>query len=72
MLEENAVQELVDPRLGDRYSEQEASFMLAAASLCLRRDPHSRPRMAQVIIILHSISVIVIIDSSVWLWRAGA
>lgn len=48
LLEENAIDELVDPRLGDEFSEHEVYCMLHAASLCLRRDPHSRPRMSQV------------------------
>ncbi|KAI4355526.1 hypothetical protein L6164_004289 [Bauhinia variegata] len=52
LLEEFAIEELLDPRLGNRYSENEVSCMLQAASLCIRRDPHSRPRMSQVLRIL--------------------
>ncbi|KAF8400980.1 hypothetical protein HHK36_014283 [Tetracentron sinense] len=52
LLEEYAIDELVDPRLGNRYSENEVYCMLQAASLCIRRDPHSRPRMSQVLRIL--------------------
>ncbi|KAE8659551.1 Inactive protein kinase [Hibiscus syriacus] len=52
LLEEYAIDELVDPRLEDRYSEHEVYRMLHAASLCIRRDPHSRPRMSQVLRIL--------------------
>ncbi|KAE8656253.1 Proline-rich receptor-like protein kinase PERK12 [Hibiscus syriacus] len=52
LLEEYAIDELVDPRLEDRYSEREVYRMLHAASLCIRRDPHSRPRMTQVLRIL--------------------
>ncbi|CAN1218029.1 Inactive protein kinase SELMODRAFT_444075 [Linum perenne] len=48
LLEEYAVDELIDPRLGNRFSEQEVFCMLQAASLCIRRDPQSRPRMSQV------------------------
>nr|DAD44458.1 TPA_asm: hypothetical protein HUJ06_002688 [Nelumbo nucifera] len=48
LLEEYAIDELVDPRLENCYSEQEVYCMLHAASLCIRRDPHSRPRMSQV------------------------
>lgn len=48
LLEECAYEELVDPRLGNRYSKQEVYWMLNAASLCIRRDPHVRPRMSQV------------------------
>ncbi|KAJ4831188.1 hypothetical protein Tsubulata_039513 [Turnera subulata] len=52
LLEEYAVDELIDPRLRNNYSEQEVYCMLHAASLCIRRDPHSRPRMSQVLRIL--------------------
>ncbi|XVF25111.1 hypothetical protein REPUB_Repub13aG0185800 [Reevesia pubescens] len=52
LLEEYAIDQLVDPRLEDRYSEHEVYCMLHAASLCIRRDPHSRPRMSQVLRIL--------------------
>ncbi|XP_034695837.1 inactive protein kinase SELMODRAFT_444075 [Vitis riparia] len=52
LLEEYAIDELVDPRLGNCYSEQEVYCMLHAASLCIRRDPHARPRMSQVLRIL--------------------
>ena len=48
LLEEYAIEALVDPRLGNRYSEHEVFCMLHAASLCIGRDPHSRPRMSQV------------------------
>nr|XP_010924484.1 inactive protein kinase SELMODRAFT_444075 [Elaeis guineensis] len=48
LLEEYAIEELIDPRLGNRYSEHEVYCMLHAASLCIRRDPHARPRMSQV------------------------
>lgn len=51
MLERGAFRELIDPRLGGEYSEHQVQFMLHAASLCLGRDPHARPRMSQVIII---------------------
>ncbi|KAG8643321.1 inactive protein kinase SELMODRAFT_444075 [Manihot esculenta] len=52
LLEEYAIDELIDPQLGNRYSEQEVYCMLHAASLCIQRDPHSRPRMRQVLRIL--------------------
>ena len=48
LLEEYAIDELIDPRLGGHYLEHEVYCMLHAASLCIRRDPHSRPRMSQV------------------------
>ncbi|KAJ1411155.1 Tyrosine-protein kinase, catalytic domain [Sesbania bispinosa] len=52
LLEEYAIEELIDPRMGSHYSEHEVSCMLHAASLCLRRDPYCRPRMSQVLRIL--------------------
>ncbi|KAB5563884.1 hypothetical protein DKX38_003938 [Salix brachista] len=52
LLEEYAIDELIDPQLGNHYSEQEVYCMLHAALLCIRRDPHSRPRMSKVLRIL--------------------
>ncbi|CAI9286308.1 unnamed protein product [Lactuca saligna] len=52
LLEEDAIDELIDPRLGNSYSEQEVYCMLQAASLCIKRDPQLRPRMSQVLRIL--------------------
>ncbi|KAJ8440584.1 hypothetical protein Cgig2_028713 [Carnegiea gigantea] len=52
LLEGSAIKELIDPRLGNRYSEQEVYWLMHAASLCIRRDPHSRPRMSQVLRVL--------------------
>ncbi|XP_062214398.1 inactive protein kinase SELMODRAFT_444075-like isoform X2 [Phragmites australis] len=57
-LEEDAIDELIDPRLGDRYCENEVHCMLHAASLCIRRDPHSRPRMSHVLRILEGDMVV--------------
>ncbi|TVU34450.1 hypothetical protein EJB05_16283, partial [Eragrostis curvula] len=57
-LEECAIDELIDPRLGDRYCENEVSCMLHAANLCIRRDPHSRPRMSHVLRILEGDMVV--------------
>ncbi|WVZ69815.1 hypothetical protein U9M48_018544 [Paspalum notatum var. saurae] len=57
-LEEYAIDELIDPRLGDRYSENEVYCMLHAANLCIRRDPHSRPRMSHVLRILEGDMVV--------------
>ncbi|XWS72158.1 hypothetical protein CRYUN_Cryun02cG0016300 [Craigia yunnanensis] len=48
LLESYAIRELVDPRLRNCYAEQEVYGMLQCASLCIRRDPYSRPRMSQV------------------------
>ncbi|XP_010501127.1 PREDICTED: inactive protein kinase SELMODRAFT_444075-like [Camelina sativa] len=58
LLEEYAVEELVDPRLEKRYSETEVICMIHTASLCIRRDPHLRPRMSQVLRLLEGDMVI--------------
>lgn len=58
LLEEYSIDELVDPRLGNCYLEQEVYYMLHAASLCIRRDPHLRPRMSQVLRILEGDMVV--------------
>nr|XP_043625258.1 inactive protein kinase SELMODRAFT_444075-like [Erigeron canadensis] len=52
LLEEDAIDELIDPCLGNSYSEEEVYCMLQAASLCIKRDPQLRPRMSQVLRIL--------------------
>ncbi|KAI7741513.1 hypothetical protein M8C21_022591 [Ambrosia artemisiifolia] len=52
LLEDDAIDELIDPQLGNSYSEEEAYCMLQAASLCIKRDPQLRPRMSQVLRIL--------------------
>ncbi|XP_077217245.1 inactive protein kinase SELMODRAFT_444075-like [Tasmannia lanceolata] len=57
LLEEYAIEELVDPCLGNSCCENEVYCMLHAASLCIRRDPHSRPRMSQVLRILEGDTV---------------
>uniref|UniRef100_A0A7N0RH73 Protein kinase domain-containing protein n=1 Tax=Kalanchoe fedtschenkoi TaxID=63787 RepID=A0A7N0RH73_KALFE len=58
LLEEFAMDDLIDPRLGENCSEQEVLCMLHAASLCLRRDPQTRPRMSQVLRILEGDTVV--------------
>lgn len=57
-LESYAIDELIDPRLGDRYCENEVYCMLHAANLCIRRDLHSRPRMSHVLRILEGDMVV--------------
>nr|GMC47587.1 inactive protein kinase SELMODRAFT_444075 [Ipomoea batatas]GME02339.1 inactive protein kinase SELMODRAFT_444075 [Ipomoea batatas]GME18770.1 inactive protein kinase SELMODRAFT_444075 [Ipomoea batatas] len=52
LLEEYAIEELIDPRIQNCYSEDEVYCMLHAASLCIRRDPQARPRTSQVLRIL--------------------
>ncbi|KAI4381876.1 hypothetical protein MLD38_007901 [Melastoma candidum] len=57
LLEDLAINQLIDPRIGDNYSEDEVRAVLHAASLCIHRDPHSRPRMSQVLRILEGDSL---------------
>ncbi|KAI3766465.1 hypothetical protein L2E82_16524 [Cichorium intybus] len=52
LLEQDAINDLIDPRLGKCYSEHEVYCMIQAASLCIKRDPHLRPRMSQVLRLL--------------------
>ncbi|KAH0453286.1 hypothetical protein IEQ34_017610 [Dendrobium chrysotoxum] len=47
LVDKYAIKDLIDPDLGNNYSEQEALCMLHAASLCINRNPHARPRMSQ-------------------------
>ncbi|KAL6848844.1 hypothetical protein ACP4OV_021427 [Aristida adscensionis] len=58
LLEEYAIKELIDPRLEGRFCENEVYCMLHAANLCIRRDPHSRPRMSHVLRILEGDMVV--------------
>ncbi|KAL0345121.1 UNVERIFIED_CONTAM: Inactive protein kinase SELMODRAFT [Sesamum radiatum] len=58
LLEENALSKLVDPSLMNCYSEKEVETMLHCASLCLQRDPESRPRMSQVLRMLEGDTLI--------------
>lgn len=52
LLQKRAIHQLLDPRLQECNSKQEVYNMLQCAFLCVRRDPHSRPRMSQVLRIL--------------------
>ncbi|XP_015061539.1 LOW QUALITY PROTEIN: inactive protein kinase SELMODRAFT_444075-like [Solanum pennellii] len=52
LLEECTIDELIDARLGSSYKEHEVYCMVHAASLCIRQDPQTRPRMSQVLRIL--------------------
>ncbi|XP_077233180.1 proline-rich receptor-like protein kinase PERK5 isoform X2 [Tasmannia lanceolata] len=56
-----AIDQILDPRLElDQlhFVSHQLDAMAHAASLCLRRDPHSRPRMSKIIRILEEDSVI--------------
>lgn len=52
LLEEFSIGELIDPCLGNRFSEHELQCMLHAAALCIQREAHARPKMSQVLRIL--------------------
>ncbi|XP_071715828.1 inactive protein kinase SELMODRAFT_444075-like [Rutidosis leptorrhynchoides] len=52
LLEEEAIDDLIDPQIRNSYAEQEVYCMLQAASLCIKKDPQLRPRMSQVLRIL--------------------
>lgn len=52
ILKECVIQDLIDPRLTNNYSNHEVFCMLQAASLCINRDPSSRPQISQVLRLL--------------------
>ncbi|XP_049398528.1 inactive protein kinase SELMODRAFT_444075-like isoform X1 [Solanum stenotomum] len=52
LLEACEIDELIDARIGSSYKEHEVYCMVHAASLCIRQDPQTRPRMSQVLRIL--------------------
>ncbi|CAL5339632.1 receptor-like cytosolic serine/threonine-protein kinase RBK2 isoform X1 [Camellia sinensis] len=62
LLDNNSVEELVDPSLGDHYDPDEMDRVILTASLCIEQTPILRPRMSQVLILLKGESYIV--DSS--------
>ncbi|KAL6974525.1 hypothetical protein U1Q18_028710 [Sarracenia purpurea var. burkii] len=58
LMEKHAIDKLIDPCLRNCYSELEVHSMMHCASLCIRRDPHLRPRMSQVLRMLEGDSFI--------------
>ena len=56
--EQGNVLELVDPRLGSDYSEEEAMRMLNLALLCTNPSPTLRPPMSSVVSMLKGTSPI--------------
>ncbi|CAN1320898.1 Proline-rich receptor-like protein kinase PERK12 [Linum perenne] len=48
-MESGDLSELVDPRLGDRYIEEELIKMVETAAACIRHSAPKRPRMVQVV-----------------------
>ncbi|XP_061368827.1 inactive protein kinase SELMODRAFT_444075-like [Gastrolobium bilobum] len=49
LLEVHAIDELVDPSIRNCAIDKEVHRMLQCSSLCIQQDPHSRPRMSQVL-----------------------
>ncbi|OIW09963.1 hypothetical protein TanjilG_18270 [Lupinus angustifolius] len=49
LLEEHDILDLLDPNLRNFYIDDEVHRMLQCCSLCIKRDPHLRPRMSQVL-----------------------
>ncbi|CAO2823230.1 unnamed protein product [Amaranthus hypochondriacus] len=54
LVKQENLKKLVDPFLGSSYAKEELCSMLHCASLCIRKDPNSRPRMSQVLRMLES------------------
>ncbi|KAM0940553.1 putative protein kinase RLK-Pelle-RLCK-VI family [Dioscorea sansibarensis] len=52
ILQEGKAKQLVDQSLGDDYNSDQTDRMILAASLCIRRAPHSRPRISIVLKLL--------------------
>ncbi|XP_038989440.1 probable receptor-like serine/threonine-protein kinase At5g57670 isoform X1 [Phoenix dactylifera] len=52
ILQDGKVKQLVDPCLGTNYSDDQLERMILAASLCIRRAPRCRPRIATVLKLL--------------------
>lgn len=49
MREQNNLLELVDPRLGSDYNEEEAMIMIQVVILCTSPDPSDRPLMSEAV-----------------------
>ncbi|KAL2930196.1 hypothetical protein RDABS01_035606 [Bienertia sinuspersici] len=47
VVKEENIRKLVDPCLGESYVKEDLCSMLHCASLCIRKDPDTRPRMSQ-------------------------
>ncbi|KAI3984041.1 hypothetical protein MKX01_035168 [Papaver californicum] len=46
------VSQLLDPKLGDNYDRDQMEWMFLAATLCIRHEPRTRPRMDLVLKLL--------------------
>lgn len=49
LVENLALHDLIDPRLGDSYDPYELYHMAKTAYLCVKVDPEKRPSMGEVI-----------------------
>ncbi|XP_021750899.1 inactive protein kinase SELMODRAFT_444075-like [Chenopodium quinoa] len=54
VVKEENLKKLIDPCLGNSYVKEDLVSMLHCASLSIRKDPDSRPRMSQVLRMLES------------------
>ncbi|KNA08329.1 hypothetical protein SOVF_163600 [Spinacia oleracea] len=54
VVKEENIRKLIDPCLGNSYVKEDLCNMLHCASLCIKKDPDSRPRMSQVLRMLES------------------
>ncbi|XP_047957408.1 receptor-like cytosolic serine/threonine-protein kinase RBK2 [Salvia hispanica] len=52
LLDENAVEELVDPNLENEYVGEQMGWVISTANLCIQQSPVLRPQMHQVIELL--------------------
>lgn len=61
MIAKLALQELIDPRLGQSYDTYELYLMAKAATFCMQRKPEMRPSMREVTNHLHFITLALIL-----------
>ncbi|GAV63226.1 Pkinase_Tyr domain-containing protein [Cephalotus follicularis] len=52
LLDNNNIEELADPALGNDFDPEEMDRVVLTASLCIEHSPILRPRMSQVVILL--------------------
>ncbi|XP_057550343.1 protein kinase STUNTED isoform X2 [Amaranthus tricolor] len=52
ILKDEKLSQLLDPRLGSNYDHDQIERMVLAATLCIRREPQTRPRIGNVLKLL--------------------
>ena len=55
ILKDEKLSQLLDPRLGSNYDHDQIERMVLAATLCIRREPQTRPRIGNVSLNLFSL-----------------